>query len=90
MAGEGWRDGEYWPGGSAADENPEAVQACAACGQPLPSSSPHAKKKKRHKKHKEGGFKRKLRLQKAEAAEAIEAAQGEAVVTAAANTVGLR
>ena len=49
MAGEDWCDGEGWTGGSTADEKPEAMQACAACGQPLPSSSPHAKKKKRHK-----------------------------------------
>ena len=73
----------------AGEKRREAMQACTACGQPMPPSIPHEKKKKRqHKKHKEGGFKRKCRRQKAEATEAIEAAQGEAVGTAAKLRLG--
>ena len=75
----------------AGEERCAAVQAFTTSDPPLPPSMIREKKKKRqHKKHKEGGFKRTSKRQKAGATEAIEAAQGEAVVTDDAITVVLR
>ena len=77
----------------AGEKKREAMQAFTASDPPMPSSIPHKKKKKRrHNKHKKGGAARTLAKQKqhtAEATEALEAAQGEAVVTAAANKLAL-
>ena len=84
MSADSWRRLENAK--RAGEKKREAAQACAACGQPMPPLIPHEKpwkKKRQHKTHKEGGFKRKCMRQKAEATEAIEAAQDDAVVTAA-------